>query len=214
MLIPWINDNKSGFFEYSLQYRTIHTVARTIEELQTIFTKDVFNYNTHQIDIYLNKIFEEDYSNKTIEEQSEIEFSEYQQKFFEENKEVAIEKLMSDDILIPWDITIEEVGYNMHEYTETDLTKLAGIIKNCPNSSQSQLEEIFSDKKELKSVNNEYVEYVKEQSVSESFLDMYDNNLNTSDMLCSMYEKIEQLQSQLVSSAELIVEMYEQNNTV
>lgn len=206
-LIPWINDGKCGFFEYVLKYKELFVVARDLQALQNILTLDVLNTNNCKISNKLNTLISEKFTDK-----ENIDFSTFYDNFIEENKERVANELMENGTLIPWDITIEETGYETVNYTEEDVDKLRDIIETCPNINQSQLEEIFSGNEELRNVSDEYFNHLKDLATSEVALDSYENSIEVSEMLCEMYEANKEMEKQLISNSEMIVDLYETIN--
>ena len=203
-LIPWVNGNFCGFFEYVLKYKELFIVARDLKTLQDILTLDVKNTN-------IDKINKEAYRLFYDEETKYYEYRDFDE-YFKENIDEIENTLMKNSVLIPWDITIEETGYETVNYSKEDVYKLEDIVKTCPNVNQHQLVEIFSGNEELNTVEREYFDHLKDLATSEVALDSYENSIEVSEMLCEMYEANKEMEEQLISNSEMIVDLYETIN--
>lgn len=211
--IPWLNDGLVGFFEYDIVLYDHQLVGRSKEELQ----KEVSNLVMHQNYDRVSSIIKHDtpieyWEKFTDEERQAIDLNELLESRLDSSSEYfqnLKQSMIESGELYPDSISIEELDYNHREYTDEEVEELRTFVSNFPNITQVELEDVYLRQ------NSENLPYLFQRSSEENSVlnaKNYENDLETSELICQLYEENEAIKSQLVENAELIVELYEKVN--
>lgn len=211
--IPWLNEGLVGFFEYDIVLYDHRLVGRSKEELQ----KEVSNLVMHQNYDRVSSIIKNDtpieyWEKFTDEERQAIDLNELLESRLDSSSEYfqnLKQSMIESGELYPDSISIEELDYNYREYTDEEVEELRTFVSNFPNITQVELEDVYLRQ------NSENLPYLFQRSSEENSVlnaKNYESDLETSELICQLYEENEAIKSQLVENAELIVKLYEKVN--
>lgn len=204
------NDNGCGFYEYECWYNGGHFHARTLEDLQSIVREEYKKINEAYKTAKRVEGFMEQYEQLSDEEKREMTLMQYYDKLNarelteEELKELEEEHKLFDenvDILSEPDAVIQHF-----DPTTEDLKELRNLVEECPNLSPMDLEYLYYDHT-LTDVSAKF--HLASVENAKQLAEQYSSDLDVSELLCEMYEKQLELETQLVSTSEEIVDLYE-----
>lgn len=219
---PWINQGVAGFFEYEIWINAFHIVARTKEDLQREVTINVQCRNYDEVSTYIKSNAWNMYESEGFseEEKAKLPFSEYlDSKLNDEEYRKSIFNLLMEEqadwdvhkrTVHPYDISIDEIGYNEVQYTQVEVDELNNFIKQFPDAlNQFELEDIY---RYQNSNNATFAVFRESQRNAQTAVQQYENNLAVAELIVSQYEQQLAMEEQLLANAEMIVNLYEQLN--
>lgn len=211
--IPWLNDGLVGFFEYDIVLYDHQLVGRSKEQLQEEVTNLVMHQNYDRVSSVIKHNTPIEYWEKfTDDERQAIDLNELLESRLDSSSEYfqnLKQSMIESGELYPDSISIEDLDYNYREYTDEEIEELRTFVSNFPSVTQVELEDVYLRQ------NSENLPYLFQRSSEENSVlnaKNYENDLETSELVCQLYEENEAIKSQLIENAELIVELYEKVN--
>lgn len=205
-LTPWINEGLYGFFEYELWYRDLNIHARTLDEIKTKLSLEIYNKNTDRLYCYKNDLVAAEYDKLSDEEKKNISISVFQSNFVSTPNPEIEKMLMDNGTLYPWNVELDDCEIQHYDPTEEDLSELRYILEMYPDITQMELENIYFEhvSTDPKYLVNQVILDSSEASVAQD-----DKDTAVSDLLCELYEKQLQSEEIILSQSESIIDLYE-----
>lgn len=203
------NGNWYGFYEYDCWYKGVHACARSVEDLEMVL-RDVLKGMNDAIKTELKTSgFQEKYNLLLPDEKRNLTIFNFYDQLNE--RELTDDELDSlKDRLYDENISIlnnPEVELQHYQPTEDDIEELKDIINDNPNITQSELENIYVN--HHTNDPNTKIYLINSESAKKE-IETYDSDLSVSTMLCDVYEQLELMNSQMISTAEELIKLYEE----
>lgn len=201
--------NWCGFFEYDCWYKDLHVHARTLENLQIEMINLIKQINNSIKTFIKTKNWENKYYALSNEERGKI--SEYDYYIQLDSRELTNEELDSiKDKLYDENLSIidnAECKIQYYKPTIEDLNELKELLNYYPNISQIELENLYYNHITTEPATKTYLSAIENNI---RVAEQYDSDIAISSLLCDMYEKQLELESQLISTSEELVDLYEE----
>lgn len=208
-LTTWLNEGKCGFYEYDCWYKGMHACARTLDDLQTVLRDVLKGVNDAKRTAVKTDGFVTKYEELTREEKSQYTLIGYfnylnSRELTDEELESIKDELYDEEIVITDnpDIIIQH-----YEPTVDDIQELQSLLDDNPEITQKELEDLYVDHQ----TSNPHTKiYLMNAETAKREAEQYDTNVSTASMMCDLYEQLNGLNSQLVSTSEELVSLYEE----